>query len=98
MAAEQPATNDAVDPVPPPRRQRSRRRRWAWGLLTAAVLALVAGELFARFVLGLGDPPLSVAHPTIEYMFKPSQDCRRFSNTVSYNAYGMRSPEFPMRK
>jgi len=53
--------------------------------------ALIAGgELFARFVLGLGDPPLSVSHPTIEYLFK-AQDVRRFGNRILVNEYGMRN-------
>lgn len=50
------------------------------------------GEIFARYGLGLGTPPLSVAHPTIEYMFAPDQDVYRFHNRQLYNEYGMRSP------
>jgi hypothetical protein len=41
------------------------------------LVLLVAGELFARFYLGLGDPPLSEADSKIEYLFKPDQDCHR---------------------
>ncbi|MCL1887687.1 MAG: hypothetical protein FWF96_02305 [Kiritimatiellaeota bacterium] len=52
---------------------------------------LLGGELVARFVLGLGDPPLSVADPEIEYMFAPNQDCRRFGNRVVYNNVSMRN-------
>ncbi|MEA1049020.1 SGNH/GDSL hydrolase family protein [Lamprobacter modestohalophilus] len=76
-------------------------RMWRKRLLLsgAVLLALfAAGELFARFVLGLGDPPLSQTHPRIEYLFKPGQDLRRFDNRVFINAYGMRSPEFPQEK
>lgn len=54
-------------------------------------MAVVALELVARFAFGLGAPPLSVAHETIEYMFKPNQDVMRFGNRQVYNAYGMRS-------
>ena len=36
-------------------------------LCIAVVLALAGGELFARFSLGLGTPPLSITHPPIEY-------------------------------
>jgi lysophospholipase L1-like esterase len=62
------------------------------------VILLIGGELFARFYFGLGDPPLSMAHPTIEYLFKPSHTYHRFGNTIHYNAYSMRSPDFPKRK
>lgn len=62
------------------------------------ICVIVLGELFARFYLGLGDPPLSVAHPTIEYMFKPNQDVYRFGNRQLYNRYGMRSPYFDREK
>ncbi|MEM8852455.1 MAG: hypothetical protein AAGD34_02070 [Pseudomonadota bacterium] len=55
------------------------------------VVGVVACELVARFALGLGTPPLSVAHETIEYMFKPNQDVDRFGNRQLYNAHGMRS-------
>jgi hypothetical protein len=58
-------------------------------LLGLATL-FAGGEVFARFVLGLGDPPLSVAHPTIEYMFK-AQDAQRFGNRFLVNEYGMRN-------
>lgn len=62
-------------------------------LLASCALALFAGaEAFARFGLGLGTPPLSVTHPTIEYMFAPDQDVRRFGNRLLYNELGMRSP------
>ncbi len=63
------------------------------------LLGLVAaGEWIARAQLGLGTPPLSVAHPTIEYLFIPNQDVRRFDNRVRINAYGIRSEEFPASK
>ncbi|WLT39310.1 hypothetical protein NON20_06955 [Synechocystis sp. B12] len=48
--------------------------------------------------MGLGDPPLSVTHPTIEYMFKPNQDAIRFGNRFRTNSYGMRSEELPKSK
>jgi hypothetical protein len=54
--------------------------------------------LFARFYLGLGDPPLSQADPEIEYLFKPNQACRRFGNRIKYNQYSMRSEEFAAHK
>ena len=37
-----------------------------WLIPLAAICALLlAGEWFARTVLGLGDPPLSITHPRI---------------------------------
>lgn len=58
------------------------------------IAALTAGEVVSRFVLGLGDPPLSVTHPTIEYMFKPSSSFHRFGNYFRTNEYSMRSDDF----
>lgn len=57
------------------------------------VVGLALGELGARYLLGLGTPPLSVAHPRIEYMFAPNQDVRRFGNRQLFNEYGMRNPK-----
>jgi hypothetical protein len=81
-------------PAPPKRR----RRRWPLRVLIVLLLLAVTGELFARFYLGLGDPPLSQADPEIEYLFKPDQDCRRFGHRVKYNHYSMRSDDFPVHK
>lgn len=55
------------------------------------VLGLVSAELYARFGLGLGDPPLTVRDPEIEYLFAPSQCYTRFGNRVCYNEWSMRS-------
>lgn len=63
------------------------------GLLVLAVVA----ELLARR-LGLGNPPLWQADPEIEYLPRPSQQCRRFGNRVNYNAWSMRSGDFPKEK
>jgi len=74
-----------------------RKSRWLCRLccVVVALLLLVAGmELFARYYLGLGDPPLSMDHPTIEYMFRPDRTYHRFGNRVHYNAYSMRSESF----
>jgi hypothetical protein len=68
-----------------------------WSVL-AAIAVICVGELFARYVLGLGHPPLSQAHPTIEYLFKPNQDVYRFGNHFVTNRYGMRSGDFPPQK
>jgi hypothetical protein len=73
-------------------------RAWRWWLLCALVVLAVATELFARFYLGLGAPPLYQTHPTIEYLFKPNQHLYRFGNLFISNRYGMRSDDFPPQK
>jgi hypothetical protein len=72
--------------------------RRLWRLFALIVILLICGELFARFYLGLGDPPLSQTHPTIEYLFKPNQRVHRFGNLFQTNRYGMRSDDFPPQK
>jgi hypothetical protein len=69
-----------------------------WLLVFAVAAIFMSLELFARYGLGLGTPPLSVVHPTIEYMFKPDQDVYRFGNHFIVNHYGMRSRNFPVHK
>ena len=44
--------------------------------LLLLLLVVIAGELAARLLLGLGTPPLSMADPEIEYLFKPNQDVK----------------------
>ena len=56
------------------------------------------GEIFARYYLGLGTPPLLIIHPTIEYLYKPNQDVYRFGNHFITNQYGMRSEPFSQKK
>jgi lysophospholipase L1-like esterase len=77
-----------------------KRLRVRWGLyaVVGMLVLLILGELYARYVVGLGDPPLTVTHPTMEYLFKPEQDCQRLGNRVVINGYGMRSKTFPPRK
>jgi hypothetical protein len=85
-----------IDTVPPKRRWRG---RVIWTLLILLTAFVVGGELFARFYLGLGDPPLSIADPEIEYLFAPDQRVSRFGNTITYNGYSMRAtPDFPPAK
>lgn len=76
----------------------NRKQRSAAIAVSLLVAALVVGELVARTVLGLGDPPLSIAHPTIEYLFRPNQDVMRFGNHFVTNEYGMRSGPLPKKK
>lgn len=60
----------------------------------SGLVLLVAAELFAKYGLGLGSPPLSAPHPTIEYMYRPNQDVSPFRNRFIVNAYGMRTEQF----
>src|SRR5712675_1333967 len=83
------------DAVPRP------RRRWRVLALAAVALALIAGvggELVARYVVGLGDPPLYQLDPEVEYLLVPSRSYRRLGNRFEVNSHSMRSPEFPGAK
>ncbi|MFN7019796.1 MAG: hypothetical protein ACK4WH_00535 [Phycisphaerales bacterium] len=64
----------------------------------AVVALVIAAELIARFVVGLGDPPLYDLDPRMEYLYKPSKVYRRFGHTIAINSHSMRSPEFPRDK
>ena len=63
-----------------------------------SLAAIVSCELLCRYQLGLGDPPLVVGDSEIAYYFRPNQTCSRFGHLIHYNAYGMRSGDFPERK
>lgn len=65
------------------------------GAVGAVALLVAGGEILARHGLGLGTPPLSVAHPEIEYLFRPDQEVMRFHNRHRYNEVGMRSGPVP---
>jgi hypothetical protein len=52
----------------------------------------VALEITLRVLVGLGNPPLYVEHPTIEYLLLPGS-YRPFGNRVTINSANMRSPE-----
>lgn len=67
-------------------------------LVLMLIIALVAAELFARFQLGLGDPPLMMADPKIEYLYQPSKSYNRFGNVVAFNRWSMRSDDFSETK
>ena len=73
-------------------RQRPSARKLAGSAIALLLLAGLGGELVARFGLGLGDPPLSLADPDIEYLPKPGT-YRRFGNRIAINSHFMRSPE-----
>ncbi len=59
-----------------------------FGVLTV----IAAGELFCRFVIGLGTPPLYQTDALLEYRLKPNQRVYRFGNLIEANERGMRSP------
>jgi lysophospholipase L1-like esterase len=59
---------------------------------------ILIGEIFSRYYLGLGTPPLLIMHPTIEYMYKPNQNVYRFGNRFMTNQYGMRAEPFTRKK
>jgi hypothetical protein len=80
-----------------PRRPRSRRRTLG-RILLALVGLLIAAELTARYVVGLGDPPLFALDPEIEYLLVPNQHCRRFGHDFDVNQWSMRSPWFDKQK
>lgn len=66
-------------------------------LLVLSLLVLVVlatAEAYARFALGLGDPPLMERHSTIEYLHAPGT-FHRFGNTLSFNAAHMRADPPP---
>ena len=73
---------------------------WVIGLIVVASLFALVGllEVYARVVLGLGNPPLWMADPEIEYLPQPAKSYLRFGNRISYNAYSMRSRDFPRNK
>ena len=88
-----------LDPTTPPKRKRRRWLRWTLRIIAIlVVILLIAAELFARHYLGLGDPPLWIEHPEIEYMAMPSRTYHRYGNIVTYNAYSMRNDEFSRHK
>ncbi|MGB0258949.1 MAG: GDSL-type esterase/lipase family protein [Coraliomargarita sp.] len=65
---------------------------WLCGLL--AVGGLIVAEIVLRVVVGLGTPPLFQVDETIEYLYQPSQNVKRFGNQFYVNRYSMRADEF----
>ena len=88
-----------AQPVFSPQRVRRPGRSLKGKRLLLALLWLsLAAELFCRFVVGLGDPPLYQSDPTMEYMLQPSRSYSRFHHRFSVNRYGMRAADFPELK
>jgi lysophospholipase L1-like esterase len=79
-------------------RQPHRLRRWTLRLLIIFIVLIAGAELFARYSLGLGDPPLLQTDPQIEYLYQPSKTYHRFGNTIAFNHWSMRSDDFPEHK
>ena len=59
-------------------------------LLACIGCIFVICELFARYGLGLGEPPISIPDERIDYLFAPNQVCHRFGNIILYNNKSMR--------
>jgi GDSL-like Lipase/Acylhydrolase family len=61
------------------------------------LVGVVGAELILKFGLGLGDPLLYIAHPTIEYLPRPGH-YQRWGKQMFINRYSMRTREFPAQK
>ena len=88
--------DDLTPAAPMPRRRRL--RRW---IVVAIVLGLIGGigsELFLRAKYGLGDPPVIISDPTIEYRYAPNGHYVRRGNRIDINSYSMRSDDLPSTK
>ncbi len=81
-----------------PAKPKKRRWRWLQRALIAGTILIVGAELYCRFYLDLGDPPLLITDPEIEYLYRPSTHYHRFGNKIWFNSYSMRSDEFPAKK
>ena len=92
----QPAPTAAASKPAAPRPRRT--RRWLIILATLFIVGLIAAELVGRLVFRLGDPPLYMADPEIEYRMVPSSQYERFNAISKYNQWSMRSGDFPEKK
>lgn len=66
--------------------------------MIVSVGAVVFLEIIARFVMGLGSPPLYIPDALTEYRLKPNQSLYRFGNRININAYSMRSAPLSKRR
>jgi lysophospholipase L1-like esterase len=62
------------------------------------ILLVIVAELVGRFGFGLANPALFMADPQIEYLYRPNQNIHRFGRHLHFNAYSMRSDDFPAHK
>lgn len=67
-------------------------------IIGGLLILFIIGEIYARFALGLGDPPLWRFDEDYEYIPQPSHRCKRFGNNISFNAWSMRSRDVPQNK
>jgi len=54
-------------------------------------MLILISEIAAQHFLGLGKTPLYMEDPQFEYIYKPDQKMKRFSNLIYTNEYSMRS-------
>lgn len=62
--------------------------------LLATVVAIAAGAVLLRDVVGLRLAPIRVPHPSIEYLYAPNQNSKRAGLEMRINEFGMRSDSF----
>ena len=65
------------------------RAYFKFGLISILVFP-ISLEIFAKYILGLGNPPLLIEHKSIEYEYIPNQDIKRFHKQIKINSLGMR--------
>jgi len=95
-AATTESPSALTPPLPKPRRW---LRRLSIATLSLFLLALVTGELIARFYLQLGDPPLFQPEQDMRYRMVPSSTYHRLGNTITYNRVSMRAtPDIDEKK
>ena len=68
------------------------KKLFKFGLLSILVFP-ISLEIFAKYIIGLGNPPLLIEHKSIEYEYIPNQDIKRFHKQIKINSLGMRSDE-----
>ena len=69
------------------------------GLATLLLgIVLVGAELLCRRIIGLGDPPLIIRDPKIDYLFAPSHSYARLGNTITFNSFSMRADDISENK
>ncbi len=73
------------------------RNYFKYGLISFLIFGF-SFEIIAKYVIGLGNPPIYIAHKSIEYELAPNQNLRRFHRHIKINSYGMRSDELSQNK
>ena len=68
-----------------------KRSKEIFEIIISLAVLLILTELVARFIFGLGNPPLFEASLDYGYRFIPHQEIRRFGNRVFFNAQGLRN-------